>query len=124
MPIKSRAAQVPAQKTPKSTDRRRAPRHSVKLLTAFHSLDPAAPIQTGFVRALNLSTTGALLESPDPFAIGENLALEFLINNDRIVQATGTVQRINKKNPFYHVAVTFGKLTARSKRLILEQIKK
>jgi len=119
MPIKSKVL----TKKIKSTDRRRAPRRSVKLLTSFRSLNPAAPVQTGFVRALNLSTTGALLESPDPFAIGESLALEFLINNDRIVQATGTVTRINKKSPFYHVAVTFDKLAARTKRLILEQVR-
>lgn len=121
MRTQSRTAKLPKTKV---VDRRRSPRYRVKLLTAFRSLNPAAPIQTGFVRALDLSTTGALLESPDPFAIGENLALEFLINNDRIVQATGTVKRINKKSPFYHVAITFDKLTARAKRLILEQIKK
>ncbi len=122
MRTQSRVSKPP--KTSKLGDRRRSPRHSVKLLTAFRSLDPAAPIQTGFVRALHLSTTGVLLESPDPFTIGESLALEFLLNNDRIAQATGTVMRINKKHPFYHVAVTFDKLAARTKRLILEQIKK
>ncbi len=115
---KARAVKPAVKQTKKpKTERRRATRGNVKLLTAFR-----APNQNGFVRALNLSTYGALLESPDPFSAGQTLDLEFLLDENQLVQVAGTVLRVNKKGPFYLVAVGFGKLSAKIKRLITSQI--
>jgi len=105
-----------------SAERRRAARGNLKLLTAFRCLDAGKESQTGFIRALNLSPAGALLESPDEFVPGQNLALEFLLDNNRIAQTDGLVTRVTKRDKFYHVAVEFGKLSPQARRLIQLQI--
>ena len=87
-PSRSKSKPVPRKV---STERRRATRGNLKLLTAFRCLDAGKESYTGFVRALNLSPIGALLESPDKFAPGQNLALEFLLDNNRIAQTSGRV---------------------------------
>ena len=105
-----------------STERRRATRGNLKLLTAFRCLDAGKESYTGFVRALNLSPIGALLESPDKFVSGQTLALEFLLDNNRIAQTNGRVTRVTKRAKFYHVAVEFAKVTSKARRLIQLQV--
>ena len=105
-----------------SAERRRATRGNLKLLTAFRCLDAGKESQTGFVRALNLSPIGALLESPDKFVSGQTLALEFLLDNNRIAQTNGRVTRVTKHDKFYHVAVEFAKVTSKARRLIQLQV--
>ena len=105
-----------------SAERRRAARGNLKLLTAFRCLDAGKESHTGFVRALNLSPAGTLLESPDKFALDQVLSLEFLLDNNRIAQAEGRVTRVAKRDKFYHVAVKFGKLSSQARRLIQLQI--
>lgn len=121
MPTKPSSSK-PAAKSTKFVERRHARRAKVKLLTAFRSLEASAVLKDGFVRALDLSTLGALLESPDPFVEGQQLSLEFLIDNNRIVQVNGKVNRVTRAEEFYLVAVVFEKLSARAKRLISEQV--
>ncbi len=106
----------------RADERRRATRGKLKLLTAYRCLDAGAETFTGFARALNLSETGALLESPDEFAVGQTLALEFLLDNNRIVQVPGQVARVSKRDNFYQVAVDFAKLPAPTRHLLAKQI--
>jgi hypothetical protein len=109
--------------TPKaSTERRRAQRGDLKLLTAFRCLDVGKESLTGFARTLNLSSGGALLESPDEFEIGQNLSLEFLMDDNRIAQANGRVMRKARHGRFHHVAITFVKASVKTRRLIDLQI--
>lgn len=110
----------PARKV--TAERRRAPRGNLKLLTAFRCLEADQAMRTGFVRALNLSKIGALLESPDEFAVGEKLAVEFLLDNNRIAQADVRVTRVTRHDPFYHIAVEFTRVTPKAQQLIDKQI--
>jgi hypothetical protein len=116
-----RAKSKPAART-SSTERRRALRGNLKLLTAFRCLDKGKESLTGFVRALNLSPVGALLESPDEFDPGQNLALEFLLDNNRIAQTDGRVTRAHKRGKFYHIAVEFAQVSPKTRRLIQLQV--
>lgn len=105
-----------------SRERRRAVRGNLKLLTAFRCLEPDQEMRSGFVRALNLSKIGALLESPDEFSVGEKLAVEFLLDNNRIAQADVRVTRVTRHAPFFHVAVEFTRVTPKAQQLIEKQI--
>ncbi|MCX7838744.1 MAG: PilZ domain-containing protein [Anaerolineae bacterium] len=113
---------VTAASRSKTTERRKAKRKSVKLLTAFRYLNANQELHTGFVRTLNLSTVGALLESPDEFKVGEPLSIEFLLDNNRIAQADVRVTRVTKEDKFYHIAVEFTRVSTRARRLIEQQI--
>ncbi len=108
--------------SPKKMERRKATRRNVKLLTAFRYLDANQELRSGFVRTLNLSTLGALLESPDAFQVGEQLSIEFLLDNNRIAQADVRVTRVTPRAPFYHIAVEFTRVSTRARRLIEQQI--
>ncbi len=124
---KSKSATTTAKKTKSTTgrktqpERRRAQRGKLKLLTAYRCLDGETAGLTGFARALNLSEIGTLLESPDPFGVGQKLSLEFLMDNNRILQVDGQVTRVTKHKVFYHVAVDFGTLPASTRRLLMQQ---
>jgi len=109
-----------ARKVP--VERRHAPRGNLRLLTAYRCLDAGEESHTGFVRALNLSTVGALLESPDRFTLGQNLALEFLMDNNEIAQTGARVSRVSKRGKFYHIGVAFAQASPRARRLIGIQI--
>jgi hypothetical protein len=101
---------------------RRTAQGNLKLLTAFRCLEGGTESRTGFVRALNLSTRGALLESPDEFEHGQMLALEFLLDNNRIAHVEGRVTRVTARTQFYHIVVEFDKLTPQARRLIDLQV--
>lgn len=119
MPTQFRSTKTAAQK--RAPVRRPLKRGNVKLLTAFRTLEDEAA-QNGFVRALKLSSVDVTLESPDPFVVGQKLALEFLLDNNRLANVTGKVTRIVKRAAFYRVDVVFDKLTATVQRWINEQI--
>ncbi|MCI0476065.1 MAG: PilZ domain-containing protein [Anaerolineales bacterium] len=124
LPKSKRPTQRPTKRAPRKApaERRQASRGNLKLLTAFRCLDAGQESFTGFVRALNLSSVGALLESPDEFAPGQKLAVEFLLDNNRIAQADVRVARVTKRENFYHVAVEFTRVSAQARRLIDQQI--
>lgn len=120
MPTKPR----PAKSTTKKSESSRQPkRKNVKLLTSFRSLEPTTVEQTGFVRAVKLSVADTTLESPDPFVVGQKLALEFLLDNDRLANVTGKVTRVAKRGVFYLAEVAFDKPPAQVQRWINDQIK-
>ncbi len=119
---RSSPARTKSTPRPKTVERRKARRRTVKLLTAFRYLDPNQELHTGFVRTLNLSTVGALLESPDEFKVGEPLSVEFLLDNNRIAQADVRVTRVTQQDKFYHIAVEFTHVSTRARRLIEQQI--
>ncbi|MBI5650706.1 MAG: PilZ domain-containing protein [Chloroflexi bacterium] len=104
-----------------STERRKSPRSKTQLLTAYRCLDQDQVTSTGFGRALNLSVIGALVESPDPFPVGQMLSLEFLLDNDQLAILHGRVTRIIKNKALYQAAVEFVKPPARARRLIALQ---
>jgi c-di-GMP-binding flagellar brake protein YcgR len=115
----SKKTRTPSKKI---VERRKAKRKSVKLLTAFRYLNTNQELHTGFVRTLNLSTVGALLESPDEFKVGEPLSIEFLLDNNRIAQADVRVTRVTKTEQVYHIAVEFTRVSPRAQRLLEQQL--
>jgi len=118
----ARPTRKTSRRPERQAERRRAPRGKLRLLTAFRCLDGDAVTSTGFARALNLSTVGALIESPDPFGVGQIVELEFLLDNNRVAQVQGQVTRVGKQKSFYHVAVGFGKIPAPTRRLLTRQV--
>jgi len=112
---------MPTLPKTKSSERRRASRRNVRLLTAFRFLDKNAPIKNGFARALSLSAAGALLETPDQFEVGQSLEMEFLLDDNRIAKVGGIITRINKRKEFYEVGIEFGKVPAKIKKWIEQQ---
>ncbi len=114
MPTKTKSVKA-------AKERRRACRKNVKLLVAFRCNDPSAPIQDGFARAVSLSITGALLELPDLYKVGNEFKLEFLLDNNFIAPVKGKIVRIDKRKDFYEVAVEFVKVPVKVKHLIQAQ---
>lgn len=100
---------------------RTARRTRTKLLTSYRSLDRVVTA-SGFARTVSLRETGALIESPDRFQIGQTLSLEFLLDYNRIAKVEGRVTRVSKAKGLYHVSVEFHHVAAASRRLIAHQI--
>jgi len=103
-------------------ERRQAVRRAVKLLVAFQCLERDAPAQSGFARAASLSTGGACLESPDPFVVGQHLALQLLLDENRVAPVNAQVVWTNPRAPFYEIGVAFSKVPAKINHLIGDQI--
>jgi hypothetical protein len=112
----------PKKAAPKAKTLRRKAPSGLKLLTAFRCLDVGKESHSGFVRALRLSESDTLLEMPEPFATGQNLSLEFLLDNNRIARVEGQVTRVSSRAKFYHVAVEFRKIPPQARRLIALQL--
>lgn len=105
-----------------STERRSASGGKTQLLTAYRCLDEKGnTTATGFGRALDLSLTGALIEVPDQFPVGQALSLEFLLDNDKLAVVEGAVTDVTSAKAFYRTTVTFAKLQATARRLIALQ---
>ena len=100
---------------------RRQSQRKLRLLTAYRCLENGVATTSGFVSTTNVDETGALLESPDPFSVGQHLSLEFLLDDDCIAQADGHVTRITKGKVFYRVQVAFSKVSAKARRLLVKQ---
>ncbi len=103
-------------------ERRKKPRVNAHLLASFRCLDKDQVTLSGFVRTLNLSEEGALLESPDPFPIGQLLNLEFLMDYDRVASVEATVNRVTRNKEMYRVAVKFTNLSQANRRLLAKQV--
>jgi hypothetical protein len=105
------AARKPARKTSRTP----------KLLTSFRCLDGERVTSSGFGRALKIDRSEVMLESPDAFPVGQILKLEFLLDENRLVQARGRVTRIREGKGLYRVKIALDKLPASSRRLLERQ---
>ncbi len=103
-------------------ERRAKPRVTAHLLASYRCIEDGVVTLSGFIRTLNISEEGALLESPDEFKVGQVLSLEFLLDYDRIVSVEGRVTRVHKDKKPYRIAVIFTNLTPASRRLLAKQI--
>lgn len=105
-----------------ASERRRKPREKAHLLSAFRFIEGGDLNLAGFVRTLNVSEAGALLESPDPFPVGQRLALELLLDEDRVIRVDAQVVRVTHSKEAYHIGVAFADLTPANRRLIEKQV--
>ncbi|MDE3089753.1 MAG: PilZ domain-containing protein [Chloroflexota bacterium] len=99
---------------------RPTPRKS-RLLTAFRCLEGSTVTSSGFGRTLEVSADEAVLETPDAFPVGQVLMLEFLLDENQLVEAQGHVTRINKGKALYRVKVAFEEMPAKTRRLLARQ---
>ncbi len=104
-------------------ERRKSPRGETNVLASLKQLEDGTVKWSGFAKSLNLSAGGVLLESPDPFRVEQTLTLEFLLDEDKVVQVHGTVKRVNKSKGLYRVAIEFLQASGEAKRLIAKQVK-
>jgi hypothetical protein len=95
--------------------------HKPKVLTSFRCMDGDEVTATGFGRTMDIGDNDVVLESPDAFPVGQVLALEFLLDDNKVAEANGHVTRINKGKGLYRVRVEFDKLPAKSRRLLARQ---
>ncbi len=100
------------------TQRRSSPRHAARRLVSLRCVEAGKVTWTGFASTLDLNAKGTLLESPDRLAVGQRLALEFLLDENQVIQAEGTVSKVTKAKKMYHLAIGFDKLNAQAKRLL------
>lgn len=96
-------------------------RVKTNLLTAYRCLDKGAVTATGFWRTLNLSSAGALLESPDSLNVGQALELELLLDDDQRVTVLAHVTGVKRAKAFYNAEVVFDELDDQAQRLIALQ---
>ncbi len=104
-----------------STERRTSPRQTTRLLVALRCMDDGQVTWSGFASTVNLSADGVLLELPDRMVVGQQVALELLLDENEVVQVAGTVKRVRPVLVGYHIAVAFEKLDAASLRLLAKQ---
>lgn len=100
------------------TQRRSSARHGPRRLVSMRCLEAGKVTWSGFASTLDLSAKGTLLESPDRLAVGQRLAMEFLLDEDQIVQAEGTISKVTRAKKLYRLAIGFDKLNAQAKRLL------
>ncbi len=93
-----------------------------KLLTSFRRIEDGAPSESGFGRTLGLSENDALLESAEAFPVGQVLALEFLLDDNRVARVEGTVTRVAKTKGFYHSSIEFQKVDPKDRRLLAKHL--
>ncbi len=106
----------------KASDRRHQDRVEVHLLACYH-VKEGAQTATGFARTMNLSHVGVMIESPDPMDSGQELALEFLLDNNRVLKLGGRVTHVSPgEKGMQWVGVAFENLTAADKKLLAEQL--
>ncbi len=78
---------------------------------------------TGFVRTLDLSRVGVMIESPDRFESGQELTLEFLMDNDELLKIRGIVSHVTTDaQGMNRVGVIFQNVSARVQELLTRQI--
>ncbi|MCL5950671.1 MAG: PilZ domain-containing protein [Chloroflexi bacterium] len=104
------------------TERRQKPRSGMNLLVALRSHERGNG-WSGFARTLDLSESGALLETPDPFQVGQSLSIELLLNEDRVVEVNATIIRITAAQGTHRVALKFEQLEPHVQRLLARQVK-
>lgn len=96
-------------------------RIKTKILTAYRCLDKDTVTTMGFGSTLSLGNTGALLEAPDPMPVGQVLELEFLLDNDQLVNVRAHVASVKHVKSFYNAEVVFDDLDDQAQRLITLQ---
>lgn len=109
-----------------TSERRRTPRKTAHLLTSFRRIENGEVTLVGFVRTLDVSEEGAQLESPDAFVVGQMLELEFLLDNDQLINLEGKVVRVvppGGAQDQYRIGVSFAHLTRDDRRLLGKQVK-
>ncbi len=106
-----------------TTERRRAPRYLTIVLVSIRRMQEDQVIWSGFARSLNLSASGALIETPDQFKVGEHLSFEFLLDNHKIAAVDGGVMRITKSKGMKNLAIQFDPVPPKTKRLLAKQAK-
>lgn len=92
-----------------------------KLLTSYRCLQDGTVTLTGFGRTVQLDGTGALLESPDPFPVGQPMVLQFLLDDDRVSEAAGHVTSIRSGKGLYRVEIAFDSMPADARRRLARQ---
>ncbi|MCL4393478.1 MAG: PilZ domain-containing protein [Chloroflexi bacterium] len=102
------------------TKSRVSPRRS-KLLTSYRCVQDGAVTSSGFGRTVQLDGNGALLESPDAFSVGQPMVLQFLLDDDRVSEASGHVVRIRGAKGMYRVEIAFDSLPASTRRRLARQ---
>lgn len=102
-------------------ERRQKPRSDTNLLVSLRLEQDSG--WSGFARTLDVSETGALLESPDHFEKGQVLLMEFLLDEDRVARLRATVSRVTSVKGVQQVGVTFEKLSPETRRLLARQLK-
>ncbi len=103
-------------------ERRQKPRSQMNLLVALR-LRERGDGWSGFARTLDLSEVGALLESPDSFREGQVLSIEFLLNEDRVVELQGVITRVTDAKGTHRVAIEFQEIEPAVRRLLARQVK-
>ncbi len=103
-------------------ERRRSPRVETKLLTMFRERERDERA-VSFVRTLNLSSTGALIESADPLRVGQLVHVEILLDFNRVVNVQARVVHLNAQaEGFIFAGLKFHKLDKGAKQLLKEQV--
>jgi c-di-GMP-binding flagellar brake protein YcgR len=102
-------------------ERRRAPRTETKLLVSYRA-QVTEPTPAGFVRSLNLSEQGMLLESPDRFEAGQLLTFEILLDYDLAAWVRGKVLRVQAQpDGSNRVAVEFENVSPETQKILKAQ---
>ena len=105
-------------------ERRRAPRAETNLLVSYRE-DKSAPSSAGFVRALNLSETGMLLETPDRFNPGEVFAFRVLLDFDHVAEVEGKIAWFDRQDQGLNIAgIEFSNPSGAQKKIIRDQVAK
>ena len=103
-------------------ERRKQKRVEVHFLTSYRARERAATTE-GFARTLNLSLVGVMIESPDPLQVGQELTLEFLMDNDAVAKVRGRVLHVTPGRDDLHLAgIIFEAPARRVQELLARQI--
>ena len=101
-------------------------RHSLRVdanLLVSYRQENSAPSSAGFVRALNLSDRGMLLETPDLFAPGQTLSFEIMLDFNQIAQVEGKIVWYKQQDKGLNRAgIEFPNLSRAQQKLIEDQV--
>ncbi len=105
-------------------ERRQTPRVNANLLVSYRE-ENSAPSPAGFVRALNLSERGMLLETPDVFSPGQTLSFDILLDFNHVAQVEGRIVWYKHEDKgLNRVGIEFPNLSRAQKKLIVDQVAK
>ncbi|MBI3740289.1 MAG: PilZ domain-containing protein [Chloroflexi bacterium] len=103
-------------------ERRKQKRVETHLLTAYRVKDGKETV-AGFVRTLNLSLVGVMLETFDPFELEQEVVLDFLMDNNEVLKLRGRVTHISSGDKgIQNVGVVFENLGNQARELLARQI--
>lgn len=105
-------------------ERRDYPRANANLLVSYRE-ENSAPSPAGFVRAMNLSERGMLLETPDIFSPGQTLSFDILLDFNHVAQVEGSIVWYKHQDQgLNHVGIEFPSLSRAQRKLIVDQVAK